>query len=367
MPVFVDSPNFNAALFGRNAPSGFLQGSSKCITIGLINNMPDEALKATERQFLSLLDSASDGLQIRLLHYMLPDVPRQEPARRYLNSCYASVDDLWDRHLDGLIVTGREPLASNLKQEPYWESFTRLAQWAESNTHSTVWSCLAAHAAILHLDGIVRVKRNDKLFGIFECARAADHPLTAATPSHFRLPHSRWNGAPEEDLAACGYSVLTRAADAGIDTFIKQRKKLFVFFQGHPEYESDTLLREYRRDIGRYFKGETDTCPLIPRSYFDNDTVDTLTALRERSLCDRSEELLLEISTALGERKIEKTWDSSATTIYRNWLKYICAQKERAQRSKRIKAIANAHRIIDETAAVLSTVAGTAKRGVPQP
>ena len=51
--------------------------------------------------------------------------------------------------------------------------------------------------------------------------------------------------------------MLTRSADAGVDTFIKQRKKLFVFFQGHPEYESDTLLREYRRDMGRYFRGET--------------------------------------------------------------------------------------------------------------
>jgi homoserine O-succinyltransferase/O-acetyltransferase len=345
MPVLLDSPNCSVTLPGRKTSSGFRQESSRSLTIGLINNMPDEALKATERQFLSLLDSASDGMQIRLLHYMLPDVPRREPARSYLNSFYASVEDLWDGHLDGLIVTGREPLASDLKQEPYWKSFTRLAEWAESNTHSTVWSCLAAHAAILHLDGIVRVRRNDKLFGIFECARATDHRLTAATPSRFRLPHSRWNAAPEEDLIACGYSVLTRSADAGVDTFIKQRKKLFVFFQGHPEYESDTLLREYRRDVGRYFKGETDSCPLIPQSYFDDDTVRALTAMRERSLHDRSEELLLEISTILRERRIEKTWNASAITIYRNWLEYICAQKERALRSKRIKAIARAHRV----------------------
>jgi homoserine O-succinyltransferase len=345
MPVLSDSPNLGATLPIRKASSSFRQRASRSITIGLINNMPDEALKATERQFLSLLDSASDGMQIRLLHYMLPDVPRQETARRYLNSFYASVDDLWDGHLDGLIVTGREPVASNLKQEPYWESFTRLAEWAESNTYSTVWSCLAAHAAVLHLDGIVRVRRDDKLFGIFECARAAEHPLTLATPSRFRLPHSRWNGAPEEDLKACGYSVLTRSADAGVDTFIKQRKKLFVFFQGHPEYESDTLLREYRRDIGRYFRGETETCPLIPRSYFNDDTVHALTLLRERSLCDRSEELLLEISIALGEKRIEKTWNSSAIAIYRNWLEYICAQKERALRSKRIRAVANTQRI----------------------
>ncbi len=345
MPVLVDTTNFSATLPGGKASLGFRQRSSRSITIGLINNMPDEALKATERQFLSLLDSASDGMEVRLLHYMLPDVPRQEPARSYLNSFYASVEDLWDGHLDGLIVTGREPLASNLKQEPYWESFTRLAEWAESNTYSTIWSCLAAHAAILHLDGIVRVKRNDKLFGIFECARATDHPLTSAAPPRFRLPHSRWNGAPEEDLAACGYSVLTRSTDAGVDTFIKQRKRLFVFFQGHPEYESDTLLREYRRDIGRYFKGETATCPLIPLGYFDDQTVYALTALRERSLCDRSEKLLLEIWANLGEKRIEKTWNASAITIYRNWLEYICAQKERAVRSKRIRAVANAQRI----------------------
>jgi homoserine O-succinyltransferase len=335
MPIFVDSPDFNATQLS------FQQGSSRSVTIGLVNNMPDEALKATERQFMSLLCSASEGMQVRLLRYMMPDVPRQEAARRYLNGYYASVEDLWGGHLDGLIVTGREPLAHNLKQEPYWESFARLVEWAGTHTHSTVWSCLAAHAAILHMDGITRVRRNDKLFGIFECARVGDHPLTAATPSGFRLPHSRWNGAPEEDLTACGYKVLTRAADAGVDTFIKRR---FVFFQGHPEYESDTLLREYRRDIGRYFKGETERCPSIPRGYFDHETVQALTALRERSFCERSDALLLEILGVLGQRKIENGWNSSAICIYRNWLEQICAQKEKTLRSKRIKSLASAHR-----------------------
>ena len=128
MPVLLDAANFSGTLPVRRASPGFRKGASRSITIGLVNNMPDEALKATERQFLSLLDSASEGMQIRLLHYMLPDIPRQEQARRYLDSFYASVEDLWDEHLDGLIVTGREPLASNLKQEPYLESFTRLAE-----------------------------------------------------------------------------------------------------------------------------------------------------------------------------------------------------------------------------------------------
>jgi homoserine O-succinyltransferase len=345
MPIFVDSNHFSAQMPGGKPSPAFYEGSSRCITLGLINNMPDAALEATERQFLSLLDSASDGMLIRVSRYMLPDVPRQETARRYLTSFYASVEDLWDRRLDGLIVTGREPLTPNLMDEPYWESFTRVAEWAQSNTHSTVWSCLAAHAAILHLDGISRVKSNDKLCGIFECTRAADHRLTAGTPARFRLPHSRWNGVPEDELTSCGYRVLTYAAEAGIDTFVKQRKTLFVFFQGHPEYESDTLLREYRRDIGRYFKGETDRYPSMPRSYFDSNTVDALTVLQESAICGRSEKVLQEISNALGVRTIENTWNSSATSIYRNWLEYICAQKERTLRSKRIKAMAHAPRV----------------------
>jgi homoserine O-succinyltransferase len=346
MPILVDSNHLSPKT------PGFYEGSSRCITIGLINNMPDSALEATERQFISLLTAASDGLQIRLTRYMLPDVPRQEAARNYLNSCYTSVEDLWDRHLDGLIVTGREPLTPNLADEPYWKSFTRVVEWAQSNAHSTVWSCLAAHAAVLHLDGITRVKRNDKLCGIFDCARATDHRLTAGTPASFRLPHSRWNGVLEDELTSCGYRVLTRAGDAGVDTFVKQHKTLFVFFQGHPEYESDTLLREYRRDVGRYFKGETDKYPSMPRSYFDRGMVEALTVLQERAISDRSSGLLLEISNVLGKRTVANTWNSSATSVYKNWLDYICGQKERTLRSKRIKAMTHAARVEWATAAL---------------
>jgi homoserine O-succinyltransferase len=212
--------------------------------------------------------------------------------------------------------------------------------WAQENCHATVLSCLAAHAAILHMDGIRRVKRNDKVFGIFECARVSDHPLIAGTASQFKLPHSRWNGVPEEQLTDCGYKVLTRSADAGVDTFIKQQKKLFVFFQGHPEYESDTLLREYRRDVGRYVKGEAPRYPLMPERYFDETTTGELTAFQEKALSRKSEELLPELTAILGNKKIENTWQASAAGVYRNWLGHICAQKETVLVSQRLKAMA---------------------------
>jgi homoserine O-succinyltransferase len=314
--------------------------------------MSDGALDATERQFISLLNSASDDISIRLSLYSLTGVPRNELGARHIQNFYSSVENLWGTHLDGLIVTGREPLTPNLSDEPYWESFTRVLEWARDNTHSTVWSCLAAHAAILHMDGIGRIKSKDKHCGIFECEQLSDHPLTIGAPSSFALPHSRWNGVPENLLTSCGYSVLTRAADAGVDTFVKHLQSLFVFFQGHPEYESNTLLLEYRRDVGRYLRRETDTYPLLPRNYFDHDTMNALTALREEAIFRPREELLTEVSAALGKIKIESTWQATATCIYRNWLEYICAQKE--LQLERSKFIMGAHDC-DALTAVLAT------------
>lgn len=310
-----------------NPSAGCLEKASKCLNIGLINNMPDGALEATERQFLSLLNAASDGMSIQLWRYALPGVPRNEFGAHYVSQFYSSVEKLWDTQLDALIVTGREPLTPNLADEPYWESFTAVLDWARDNTYSTVWSCLAAHAATLYLDGIHRIRSDHKHFGVFDCTRVSDHPLAAKTPSRFCLPHSRWNSLPEDELTASGYSVLTRAADAGVDTFIKHYKSMFVFFQGHPEYESNALLLEYRRDVGRYLRGETNTYPLMPQNYFDDDTVIALADLEKEATTSPREELHAEVSGVLEKLTIENTWHATAVCIYRNWLQYICEQK----------------------------------------
>ena len=302
------------------------------LDIGLINNMPDPALDATERQFRGLLDAAADGLPVRLTLYTLPEVPRTEFGRKQV-SRYASFDDLWSRHHDGVIVTGTEPLAAQLNDEPFWGSLTRVLEWAEDNTHSTVLSCLAAHAGILHFDGITRRPLGDKRFGVFECVRVSDHPLTAAAPSRLQIPHSRWNEIPEEALLKCGYRVLTRSDDAGVDAFIKERGSLFVFLQGHPEYEAITLLLEFRRDIGRFLRGQRETYPPMPHGYLDQETIDALTALRERALVDRREELLAEFPLEMAASKVSNTWRSTAENLYRNWLTYIRSQKARTEQA----------------------------------
>jgi homoserine O-succinyltransferase len=299
--------------------------------IGLVNNMPDTALEATERQFRSLLASASDDMTVRLTLFALPDVPRSEAGKRHIANSYSSIDELLDSRLDGLIITGAEPKAASLTDEPYWESFTRVLAWAGENTHSTIFSCLAAHAAILQMDGISRRRSEDKHFGIFDCERLSDHRIMAGAPSRFKLPHSRWNGIAERDLTASGYSVLARSKDVGVDIFVKRCKALFVFFQSHPEYESDSLLREYRRDIGRYLRGESGAYPSVPQSYFDNESLTELEALRQQAVSDKTETLQAKVSDVLEKLTIDNCWNSTATCIYRNWLQYIQERKSEKQ------------------------------------
>ncbi len=193
MPLFLDSD--------RSGSRAELNAGI-CITIGLINNMPDAALEATERQFTDLIRAATPNAVVLLRLFTLPEMARGEAARNALAGRYRDVAALWDTPLDGLIVTGAEPRAKNLMDEPYWDTLSRLVDWAKDHTASTIWSCLAAHAAVLHCDGIERRALKQKLFGVFDCRLVADHPMTEHFPEPLWVPHSRYNDLPEDALAA---------------------------------------------------------------------------------------------------------------------------------------------------------------------
>src|SRR5207247_9765132 len=104
-----------AECLSRTSPVEFRDSDANCLEIGLVNDMPDAALEATERQFRALLDAAAEGMVVRLTLYSLPDVPRSDFGQRRVSSLYSGIGDLWDSHLDGLIVTGTEPRAANLE------------------------------------------------------------------------------------------------------------------------------------------------------------------------------------------------------------------------------------------------------------
>src|SRR5436309_13304066 len=111
MPICLDResrPGLFAGADGlpENSPIEFHESDPNCLTIGLINNMPDPALQATERQFVALLGAAADGLGVRLRPYALPEVPRTEWGREYVTRFHAALGALWSSRLECLSVTG---------------------------------------------------------------------------------------------------------------------------------------------------------------------------------------------------------------------------------------------------------------------
>jgi homoserine O-succinyltransferase len=353
MPILVDrGPGGCSIVAGKGTAAERLEArrhpaGSEWIEIGLVNNMPEAALEATEQQFLELIGAAAGDSWVHLRFFSLPGVPRSERGRSYLSQSYHDAADLRRAELDGLIVTGTEPKAADLADEPYWGAFTQLVDWAARNTISTVWSCLAAHAAVLHLDGIARVPLREKCIGVFACDTPAEHPLTQNLPSRPTVPHARWNELPQDALVANGYQVLTCSPAAGVDTFVRQNfgrqnfggpeQSLFLFFQGHPEYGAGALLSEFRRDVGRFLKGERDRYPAMPQHYFDAATEAELAAFRQRAECQRGEELLAEFPVPANPALVAN-WQPFAVTIYRNWLSILSAQKQRLQRPARYMA-----------------------------
>jgi len=299
------------------------------IVIGLLNNMPDAALEPTEGQFTALLDVAAGSHPVRLRFSCLPGVPRGPAARERIERTYWSLEELLRHAPDALIVTGTEPRAASLSDEPYWAQFVETLNWAEAHTVSSIWSCLAAHAAVEVLDGVRRQRLQHKRFGVFEHSVLAGHPLMRGVSAPLRMPHSRWNELPVAELRSAGYAILSSSPESGADLFVKQRRSLHLFFQGHPEYEPVTLFKEYRRDVSRFLSGEQSSYPPLPCRYFSAEAAAALREFQDRALSQRTAGLLADFpaSAAAGA---QSSWRPAALAMYRNWLALLANAKAAA-------------------------------------
>jgi homoserine O-succinyltransferase len=306
------------------------------LKIGLLNNMPDAAMAATERQFSSLLQVATEGTPVTIKLFALSSLPRGEAAQAHMRGRYQAAETLAGAGLDGLIVTGAEPRAPELDQEPYWSGLTRVVDWTQKSGVPTIWSCLAAHAAVQHLSRVRRRPLPAKLSGVFQSHPARDDALLDGVQTPLIIPHSRQNGLVEEDLVEKGYRILTRSPTAGVDSFIRRGVGLSIFFQGHPEYDADTLLREYSRDVGRYLRGRRPHHPNTPTGYLGLEVEAALAELSWHARRRPDPKLAPLYAQVLAKASPTRTWRGSAVRIYRNWLRHITE----ASRPARLSGVA---------------------------
>ena len=293
--------------------------SPATIEIALLNNLGDGGLKGGERQFIEILEEASGPDPVRQRLFSLPGIPRGPEAQERIAARYTDFADLMQSRVDGLIVTGCEPVAARLSEEPVWDALTDVIDWAEHNTRSAIWSCLAAHAAVLHLDGIERRPLARKCSGRFTVERASDHSLLQGVREPLVVSHSRWNGLDEAALTAAGYEIVTRSDEVGIDVFAKRWRSLFVYLQGHPEYDEGALRGEYRRDVMRFLAGSKATYPDLPSHYFPEATEAALLAFEVEAKRDPMTDAVFPLTTRhTGTRRWRRGF---AIGLMRNWLR----------------------------------------------
>ena len=318
MPVEIEP---RAASSLRPAPRR--GGGTPQIVIGLVNNMPDAALRATENQFAGLLEEASGGQSIRLRFTSLPELPRSQEALEHIRASYWPLAELQAEPIDALIVTGTEPRAPVLTEEPYWQRFVDLLALARDHTSASIWSCLAAHAAVLHLNGIERCRLAEKRCGVYPHSILKGHALLQGVSSPLPMPHSRWNELPPAALRAAGYTLLSWSDETGADAFVREERSLLLFFQGHPEYEDTTLLKEYRRDVGRYLNAQQPHYPTLPHGYLSAEATSLLAQFEQQALARRDAALMERFPFAAIAAGLKNSWRASSVAMYRNWLSFI--------------------------------------------
>lgn len=291
--------------------------------IGLLNMMPDAALSATERQFFRLIGESNPIAQFYVHPFTLDEIPRSDRARDYINQYYESFDDIKEMGLDALIVTGAYVSGSELSNQPFWDPLIGVFDWAWGNVTSTLCSCLATHAVMEFRYQQKRVPQNRKTWGIFPHHVVDNtHPLINDTNTRFDVPHSRWNNISHQQFIESGLRVLVTSDTDMVHLATSSDGFRNIFFQGHPEYDTISLLKEYKREILLFLDKKVTQAPPFPDNYlgtFDKAVLNEYRLRCEQILHNNSTDFL-EFPEALIKGNLDNTWHDTAVEVVGNWM-----------------------------------------------
>ncbi len=290
--------------------------------IGLLNMMPDKALEATERQFFRLLGACNQIVQFYVHPFTIEGLQRGPEAQAHIDRHYESFEQIKQEGLDALVVSGANVTHPDLPQEPFWEPLAEVFDWAKQNVTSILCSCLATHALVQYCHGIRRTHLGFKRWGVYS-HRVIEprHPLVADINTRFDVPHSRFNELFREDLERRGLKVLVESEAAGVHLAVSRDLFRVVFFQGHPEYDTISLMKEFKREVMRFLEGERADYPPHPENYFNDKAKSILEDYRSavetaihlgRTIPEFPEGLLLP--------HLDNTWRDTAKAVFNNWL-----------------------------------------------
>lgn len=290
--------------------------------IGFLNMMPDAALQATERQFIRLVGGCNRIAQFFVYPFSLPELNRSNETNDYIARFYSDFAELRDQGLDALVITGANVANPALDQEAFWDPLINVVEWAEDNVASILCSCLATHALLKHFHGIDRQPLPQKRWGVYSHRTTAPgHPLLREINTRFDAPHSRYNDISREQLEQHGLRVLAESEVGGVHMAVSPDQFRVIYFQGHPEYDYNSLMKEYLREVRRFLNGELGEPPPYPENYLPEEARAIADTLIDEAMQNKTTGR--EIGEALEQRVntlLDNTWGDTAKALINNWL-----------------------------------------------
>ena len=290
----------------------------RALHIGLLNMMPDSALEATERQFFRLIGRSNQVLQLYIHPFSIPSIKRGKKASEHIDKHYKTFDEIKDHGLDALIISGANVSHPDLEKAPFYKELRQVVDWSYDNVTSTLCSCLATHAVLEFMYSQKRTPNGKKHWGVFPhqvIDRA--HPLVKGVNTRFDIPHSRFNEISEAQFKKAGAKVLATSS-VGVHLAVSQDQFRLVFFQGHPEYDSISLLKEFKREVSLYLEGSRPDYPLFPSNYLSPQNCAILDEYRSR--LENNSATIADFPEKLIMKTIDNTWHDSASAVINNWI-----------------------------------------------
>ena len=260
------------------------------LQILMLNLMPTKI--DTETQLSRLLGNTPLQVELTLMH--TSSHKSKNTSEDHLLAFYTTFDKVKDRYFDGLVITGAPVEMLEFEEVEYWNELCEIMEWSTTHVHSTFHICWGAQAGLYYHFGVKKKTLDKKMFGVFP--HIADYKrsmLFRGFDDVFMVPHSRHTTIDREDLENIpGLKILASSPEAGVFA-LSTKKGRQIFITGHPEYDAETLGREYWRDVNAGKPIE------IPKNYYpDNDPT----------------------------KAPVSTWRSSANLLYCNWLNYFVYQ-----------------------------------------
>ncbi|WXU00558.1 MAG: Homoserine O-succinyltransferase [Catillopecten margaritatus gill symbiont] len=286
--------------------------------IGLLNMMPDAALEATERQFFRLIGRSNQIAQFYLHPFTLSSIERGEKAQAHIDAHYLDFNEIKTQGLDALIVTGAPVKEADLEKEPFYQQLKEVIEWSYDHVTSTLCSCLATHAVLEFRYGQKRQPMEKKCWGVFpHQVQDRIHPLVNDVNTQFDVPHSRYNEISKAQFDKAGVKILADS-EIGAHLCVSEDLLRIVFFQGHPEYDTISLLKEYKREVIAYLAKIRDDYPPFPEHYLCVQSKAILNEFKTKVLVGDLQ--ISDFPEILVDQTLCNTWQNTSLAVINNWI-----------------------------------------------